>query len=176
MIKPGDLNSSRIFLISAGLLLVLLGLRIFSPFLGTLLAAASVSLLLAPIYRSLSTRAPKHPIVAGLPVKWLHAKDELYDRLRGPAENLTVLATAFSDSQKSGTGRHEPMLMITTFGQGRVFHTALGHAGRNVKPEAMLCVGFIATFQRGAEWTVTGQVTQKVPADFPTADRVSLRE
>jgi len=122
------------------------------------------------------TREPQHPIVAGLPAKWLHAKDELYDRLRGPAENLTVLATAFSDSTKSGTGRHEPMLMTTTFGTGRVFHTALGHAGRNAKPEAMLCVGFIATFQRGAEWAVTGKVTQKVPADFPTADQVSLRE
>jgi uncharacterized protein len=122
------------------------------------------------------TREPQHPIVAGLPAKWMHAKDELYDRLRGPAENLTVLATAFSDSAKSGTGRHEPMLMTTTFGQGRVFHTALGHAGRGAKPEAMQCVGFIVTFQRGAEWAVTGKVTQKVPGDFPSADQVRLRE
>ncbi len=121
-------------------------------------------------------REPQHPILAGLPAKWLHAKDELYDRLRGPAENLTVLATAFSDSAKNGTGRHEPMLMTTTFGTGRVFHTALGHAGRNAKPEAMQCVGFIVTFQRGAEWAVTGKVTQKAPADFPAADKVSLRE
>lgn len=121
-------------------------------------------------------REPQHPILAGLPAKWLHAKDELYDRLRGPAEKLTVLATAFSDSAKSGTGRHEPMLMTTTFGQGRVFHTALGHAGRNAKPEAMQCVGFIATFQRGAEWAATGKVTQQVPADFPAVDKVSLRE
>ncbi len=122
------------------------------------------------------TREPQHPIMAGLPAKWMHAKDELYNRLRGPAEKLTVLATAFADSAKNGTGRHEPMLMTTTFGQGRVFHTALGHASRNSKPEAMLCAGFIVTFQRGAEWAVTGKVTQKVPADFPTADKVSLRE
>ena len=121
------------------------------------------------------TREPQHPIMAGLPTKWMHAQDELYDRLRGPAENLVVLATAFSDSAKSGTGRHEPMLMTTTFGAGRVFHTALGHAGGG-KRIAQQCVGFIVTFQRGAEWAVTGKVTQKVPADFPGTENVSLRE
>lgn len=121
------------------------------------------------------TRDAKHPIMAGLPAKWMHAKDELYDRLRGPAENLTVLATAYADKQKNGTDRHEPMLMTINFGKGRVFHTALGHAGAG-KPEAQLCVGFIVTYQRGAEWAATGAVTQKVPADFPTADQVKLRE
>ncbi len=120
-------------------------------------------------------REPLHPVLAGLPTKWMHAQDELYDRLRGPAENLTILATAFSDPAKSGTGRHEPMLMTTTFGAGRVFHTALGHAGGG-KRTAQQCAGFIVTFQRGAEWAVTGKVTQKVPADFPSADKVSLRE
>lgn len=121
------------------------------------------------------TRDAAHPIMAGLPVKWLHAKDELYDRLRGPAENLTVLATAFAPKDKSGTDRHEPMLMTTTFGKGRVFHTALGHAGGG-KREAQQCVGFIVTLQRGSEWAVTGKVTQKVPADFPGTDKVRLRE
>ncbi len=121
------------------------------------------------------TREAQHPILAGLPTKWMHAQDELYDHLRGPAENLTVLATAFSDPTKNGTGHHEPMLMTTTFGKGRVFHTALGHAGGG-KRIAQQCVGFIVTFQRGAEWAVTGKVTQKVPADFPDTEKVSLRE
>jgi uncharacterized protein len=30
--------------------------------------------------------------------------------------------------------------------------------------------------QRGTEWAATGKVTQKVPTDFPTVDKVSLRE
>jgi hypothetical protein len=29
--------------------------------------------------------------------------------------------------------------------------------------------------QRGVEWAATGKVTQKVPDDFPTAEKVSLR-
>jgi uncharacterized protein len=123
----------------------------------------------------MDTRVPQHPIMAGLPARWMHAKDELYDRLRGPAENVTVLASALSTKESGGSGEDEPLLLVTTFGKGRVFHTALGHNnGKDIT--AQKCVGFIATLQRGTEWAATGQVTQKVPADFPMADKVSLRE
>jgi uncharacterized protein len=87
----------------------------------------------------------KHPVTAGLPAKWMHAADELYSRLRGPGENLHVLATAFSDPANRGTGENEPMLMTIRYGKGRVFHTTLGH-----DVPAMKCVGFIVTLQRGA--------------------------
>jgi hypothetical protein len=40
---------------------------------------------------------------------------------------------------------------------------------------ALSCVGFITTFQRGTEWAATGVVTVKVPADFPSTDKVSVR-
>lgn len=116
------------------------------------------------------TRAPKHPIMAGLPAEWLHAKDELYDFMRGPAKNATILATAFADPKQGGSGENEPQLLAISYGKGRVFHDMLGHG-----PEAMKCVGFITTLQRGTEWAATGKVTQKVPADFPKADAVSLR-
>jgi type 1 glutamine amidotransferase len=121
------------------------------------------------------TRAPDHPIMRDLPAKWLHAKDELYDRLRGPADNVLVLGSAFSSKEMNGSGENEPLLMVINFGQGRVFHTALGH---NNGPDlaAQQCVGFITTLQRGVEWAATGKVTQKVPADFPAADKVSLRK
>jgi type 1 glutamine amidotransferase len=118
----------------------------------------------------LETFAKDHPITAGLPAKWKHTQDELYDRLRGPAKNLTVLATAYSDPQRGGTGENEPLLMAITFGKGRVFHTALGH-----DVPALRCAGFQVTLQRGAEWAATGKVTQKVLDDFPTADKSSSR-
>lgn len=123
----------------------------------------------------LETRAPEHPIMKGLPARWMHAKDELYDRLRGPAENVTVLASAFSDKETRGSGEHEPLLMTIPFGKGRVFHTALGHnGGKDIT--AQKCAGFIVTFQRGVEWAATGTVTQKLPMDFPGADKTSIRE
>lgn len=128
----------------------------------------------------LDTRAPDHPIMKGLPSAWLHTKDELYDRLRGPAENMRVLATSYSDKEGngppwnkevSGTGRHEPLLFTIDHGNGRIFHNALGHMDYSME-----CVGFITTFQRGAEWCATGKVTQTVPNDFPSKDMVSIRK
>ncbi|MCE1197379.1 MAG: ThuA domain-containing protein [Marinilabiliales bacterium] len=112
-------------------------------------------------------RKPDHPILKGLPVAWMHGKDELYSTLRGPAQNMEILATAYADTAKRGTGRDEPMLMTISYGKGRIFHTAMGHVGKDETHPATECVGFIVTLQRGAEWAATGNVTQQIPIDFP---------
>ena len=118
----------------------------------------------------ITVRNPQHPITKGMPLKWMHTKDELYDRLRGPAEHMEVLATAFSSIDNKGTGRSEPALMTISYGKGRVFHTIMGHVD-----DSASCVGFITTLLRGAEWSATGQVTIPVPADFPTENATSKR-
>ncbi len=101
----------------------------------------------------------------------MHPDDELYGWLRGPAKNLTVLATAFAPKAKGGADEHEPILFTVRYGKGRVFFNALGHTAEQLK-----AVSFIVTYQRGAEWAATGKVTQKVPDDFPSADKPSIRK
>jgi type 1 glutamine amidotransferase len=117
-----------------------------------------------------AVRDAGHPIIRGLPMVWMHQGDELYAHMRGPGSNMTVLATAYSDPDNGGSGRHEPQLMVLSYGNGRVFHTTWGH-----DIVALSSVDFVVTLQRGTEWAATGGVTQEVPATFPTADTVSYR-
>jgi len=119
---------------------------------------------------AIDVREPQHPIMKGLPARWMHQGDELYARLRGPGKNMTVLATAYSDPANKGSGHDEPQLISLSYGRGRVFHTTLGH-----DVNAMSSVDFVVTLQRGTEWAATGTVTQKVPASFPSAMTVSYR-
>ena len=122
----------------------------------------------------MTTRDTAHPITRGFPVKWIHAHDELYHGQRGPAENIHILLTAYSDPApgRGGTGKNEPIVWWVPYGKGKVVVNLMGHVG---ELRCMQCVGFQTLLIRACEWGATGQCTTPVPDDFPTATKVSLR-
>jgi hypothetical protein len=135
---------------------------------------------------TVKARRPAHPIMAGVPMEWLHGKDELYHAMRGPAQNIEVLASAFSNLATGGTGVHEPMVWTVTHGAGRVVTTAMGHRwfgegygapGTPAEngPDALNCVGFQTILARSAEWAGAGNVTIAVPPAMPSVSTTSLQ-
>ncbi len=115
-------------------------------------------------------RAVDHPVLRELPHSWRHFKDEIYTRLRGPAQNIEILATINEHD------RNEPIMWTTQWGNGRIFVDLLGHCGNDPDMTySMDCVGFQTTLLRGAEWAATGRVTQDVPDNFPSQDKESLQ-
>ena len=121
-------------------------------------------------------RVPDHPVLAGLPARWLHANDELYHRQRGPCpDNMQVLAMAWNDASIGGTDRNEPLLWQIPYGEGLVMTWLPGHLGGGQEDISVYkCVGFRTIMKRSVEWLATGGVTQAVPADFPSEDARSL--
>jgi hypothetical protein len=129
---------------------------------------------------------PSHPILRGLPGQWVHAQDELYSALRGPAKNIEVLAHAYSRVTKED----EPILFLIRYGKGRVFHIPMGHdrmegdegdEGDESWDEpwdeqgdpygtALHCVGYQTVLARGTEYVATGRVTLGIPDFFPTQE------
>lgn len=120
----------------------------------------------------------EHPITQGMPERWLHTQDELYHGQRGPAEEMRILAVAFSAQDKGGTGMYEPMLWWIPYDEGRCVTCVLGHVGKGDRDRmpAMKCVGFVTIVQRACEWAATGEVTIEVPENFPTAEQTSTVE
>ena len=101
----------------------------------------------------------EHPITRGLGD--FKITDELYHRLANPQNvPMQVLASAFSSPESGGTGADEPMLMVLSYGTGRVFHTALGHVWEGTSMAAVENAGFQATLLRGCEWAATGDVAE----------------
>jgi len=119
----------------------------------------------------ITVRVANHPITKGMPEVWMTTKDECYAKLRGPGENMTILATGKDMSGKAPTDRHEPILMVLDYGKGRIFHTTLGHDDYSCEG-----VGFIVSFIRGVEWAATGKVTTAIPDDFPTSENPTSRK
>jgi len=121
-----------------------------------------------------TVRKLDHPIMRGLPPVWMHGQDELYHNMRGPAKNLTVLSSAFSDPKQRGTGEHEPITWEVAYGKGRVIVTTMGHFWPQQDWwDSLHCVGFQTVFARSAEYAATGKVTLPIPDEFPKPGEAS---
>jgi type 1 glutamine amidotransferase len=109
----------------------------------------------------IDVRDPKHPVMEGLPAKFMHVKDELYHGMRGPLTGMHILATAFSDKKSGGTDTNEPMVWTVPVGKGKVLVTLLGHdVAATTAPSSAVILN------RGLEWVATGKVTLSVPKEL----------
>jgi uncharacterized protein len=124
-----------------------------------------------------TTLPADHPITRGFPKKWRHPSEQLTHGqhglesvVRGGA--LTILTCARDEA----LGENEPMDWVRTYGRGRVYVTMLGHTWKNEPSPNLRCAGFQTLLLRGVEWAATGNVTVPMPADFPSAEKISVRD
>ncbi len=102
-----------------------------------------------------------HPITRGMDDFSIH--DELWHRM-AVQPTAHVLCTAFSAEDTGGSGRDEPVALVTELGQGRCFNLVLGH-----DVTAMESPGWRLLMLRGSEWAATGRATISVPVDIGVA-------
>lgn len=122
---------------------------------------------------TMTTRDTTHPITQGMPATWRHCRDELYHGQRGPARDVRILLTAYSEPGQRGTGKHEPIVWWVPYGEGKVVTNLMGHVGDLVP---MQCVGFQTLLVRACEWSATGVCSGGLPESFPTAQETSMEE
>lgn len=111
----------------------------------------------------------EHPVINGLQQKWMHGGDYMLYNTSGLQPDVEVLASAKADSIHGGDNQILPVLYSLSVGEGRVFGSTMGYAASIDHIEALQCVGYITTLQRGAEWAATGVVSQEAPLDFPNS-------
>ncbi len=88
--------------------------------------------------------------------------DELYHKMT-LRPDVRVIATAYDDPARGGTGKIEPVAWINEYGTGRVFHTTLGHDTSSLYNPPVL-----AMLTRATEWAATGEVSVGT-LDYPPA-------
>lgn len=107
----------------------------------------------------------EHPVTRGMQDFCLW--DELYHKLvHMHAVPYHVLATAYSNPDQGGTGNDEPVMVVTQYGEARVFHMVLGHVwagdpNGEYKGASMITFenpGFQQALIRACEWAATGEV------------------
>jgi type 1 glutamine amidotransferase len=104
---------------------------------------------------TVSPRKKEHEVIKGV-TEFKHGRDELYQNSL-VTEGSEVLMTAFSDKEKDpkNTGKHEPVVWVSQYGKGRVYHNSLGHDVEAMKSSS----GYAVLLVRGVEWAATGKAS-----------------
>lgn len=87
---------------------------------------------------------PNHPIMRGVPAKWVTIPEELYEHEQS-WPGLTPLAQAYSIESK----KTYPVIWTNTHGKARVFVTSLGHNTAMIADPI-----YLGIVSRGLLWTV----------------------
>jgi type 1 glutamine amidotransferase len=98
--------------------------------------------------------APDHPIMRGMPPKWVTTPEELYE-LERVWPGMTPLAEAYSVESK----KNYPLIWTNTHGKARVFVTSLGH-----NTEIVANPVYLDLVTRGLLWTVGHLQADGTPA------------
>jgi type 1 glutamine amidotransferase len=123
----------------------------------------------------LVTRLGDDAIHSGMPRTWLSPDMEVYFYARGPAQRLHVLAYARDSDAKLGL--LWPVEWTTTYGRGRVYTSTYGHVWPgDVEPPGLRDAAVETIIPRALEWLARRPVKFPVPADFPSAAAISVRE
>lgn len=124
-------------------------------------------------FDALVVRRGDHPIHAGLPRRWLAADIEVYNYPRGPAEEVEVLSYA---NDRVSTKLNWPVEWTVRYGEGRVYTSTFGHVWKgDTQPVTVRDAGVQTLLIRALQWLARRPVTWPVPADFPTAEAISVR-
>ena len=86
--------------------------------------------------------------------------DELWHRM-DVKPSAHILAKAYSDQARGGTGQWEPIAFSSKFGRGRSFYLVLGHDAK-----AMMNPNWKMLLLRGTEWAATGRAAIEIPFDI----------
>ncbi len=109
-----------------------------------------------PVVVSIGNRT--HPITEGLRDFFIF--DELWIEA-GQNPTFEVLGTASPADDSKGTVSPQPALFVSNYGQGRIFHTLLGHDAR-----ALRNTGLKTILQRAAVWAARAEVEIPVPPEM----------
>ena len=99
-----------------------------------------------------------HPVTRGMRDFWIH--DELWFNAE-QNDAFQVLGSASKKTEEGHEASAQPAIFTTSYGEGRIFHTILGHDARSLRN-----TGFRALITRGTEWAATSDVTLPLPREL----------